>query len=191
MSVEIEAKIAVHDVPALEQALADCGAVPDGVMLEINTFFDTPDHQLKANDEGLRLRVATFTDGTPAAITITFKGPRAHGKLKSRSEHEVGITDPQEGAALLVALGYKPVMSFEKRRKRFMLDGCEIDLDEMPYLGRFVEIEGPSEDAVMAVRARLGLSGEPLVRASYISLLQSYMTTHQITDDHIRLEQTV
>jgi len=191
MNIEIEAKIALHDdVAALEARLDACGATYQRTLMEINTFFDTADRRLKTVDEGLRLRVAETDDGLPPVVTITHKGPRAHGKLKNRSEHEVNVQDAHDAASVLVALGYQPVLSFEKRRRQWELDGCEVDIDEMPYIGQFLEIEGPSEQLVMAVREKLGMADEPIMRASYIALLTTYLAEHRIADDHIRLDPT-
>ena len=52
-----------------------------------------------------------------------------------------------------------------------MADPRKVELDELPRLGRFVEVEGPDEATVMRVRADLGLAGLPLIKAGYIALL--------------------
>jgi adenylate cyclase class 2 len=106
---------------------------------------------------------------------MTFKGPRQHGQLKSRDETEVTIGDFDAAAALLGCLGFTRVLSFEKRRASWSLGGCRVELDEVPYLGVFVEIEGPREDAVLKVREMLQLSDRPMVRASYIAMLMTYL----------------
>jgi adenylate cyclase class 2 len=67
------------------------------------------------------------------------------------------------------------MLSFEKRRETWKLGGCKVELDELPYLGSFVEVEGPADQEVMTVRDRLGLSDRPIVRSSYIALLMGYM----------------
>jgi adenylate cyclase class 2 len=79
----------------------------------------------------------------------------------------------ESASALIERLGFTRVLSFEKRRDTWKLDGCEVDLDELPMLGTYVEIEGPREEAVLKVREKLQLSDRPLVRASYISMLMT------------------
>ena len=48
------------------------------------------------------------------------------------------------------------------------------------YVRRFVEIEGPGESAVMAVRNSLGLEERPVIKSSYVSLLIDYLRTHDL-----------
>lgn len=191
MTVEIEAKMRLTDRGALEAALQSAGAVRVAELHEVNTFFDTPQHALKSTDRGLRIRVETDLATGSQLIVITHKGPRAHGKLKSRSETELTVTSEAEAAAMLVTLGYHPVLSFEKRRVRYDLDGCRVELDTLPHLGEFVEIEGPSDEAVLAVREKLGLAHEPMVRASYIAMLSDFLRQQNIRTTHVGFESTV
>ncbi len=187
MSVEIEAKMRLADRQAIVDRLRELGAEAQGEILETNTYFDTEAHRLKSGDEGLRIRVEQHADGSQRA-TITHKGPRAHGRLKSRAEHEVAIEDPRAAGDLLSAIGFAPVLSFEKRRTRYRLDDCCIELDALPYLGDYIEIEGPSDEHVLSVRQRLGLDDVPLVRASYIAMLDNHLREHRLNTSMIRLE---
>lgn len=189
--VEIEAKMRLSDRPALEARLRELGAVFAAELLEVNIYFDTPAHSLKSSDRGLRIRVERRPGESGREVVITHKGPRAHGKLKSRSETEVRVESEQDASELLGALGYFPVLSFEKRRRRHELDGCRVELDTLPYLGDFVEIEGDSDASVLAVRQKLGLGGEPMVRASYIAMLTDFLGRHNIHTTHVGLDATV
>jgi predicted adenylyl cyclase CyaB len=173
---------------ALEARLIAAGAEKVVELLEVNTFFDTPKGDLKAADEGLRVRLETSTDGSHVEATITHKGPRAHGRIKTRAESEVVVADAHAAAQLLIALGYVSVLSFEKRRRRWKLDGCRVEVDTLPYLGDFVEIEGPTEAAVLAVRRRLDLDHLPMISASYISMLVTYLSENAIRAEHVGFE---
>lgn len=188
MPTEIEAKMALDDVASLEARLIEAGAQRGQSHFETNTFFDTEDQALKSTDQGLRLRVERFETTDEERYTITHKGPRAQGQVKMRSETEVGVTDARAAADLLGALGYQPVLSFEKRRSRWELDGCHVEIDRVPYLGDFVEIEGHSERQVLAVRKKLGLEDAPMIQSSYIAMLSTYVREHNIQTDHIGFE---
>jgi adenylate cyclase class 2 len=157
-------------------------------LLEINTFFDTPRGELKTSDQGLRVRLEQQIDGDHHAVIITHKGPRAHSKLKSRSETELVVQNAQHAAELLAAIGFTPVLSFEKRRTRWQMAGCAIALDRLPFLGSFIEIEGPSEAAVLAAREKLGLGQAPLIRSSYIAMLRTYLADHNLQLDHVAFD---
>ena len=177
MPVEIEAKMSVPDLDVVRRRLRDLGAEPAGKTLETNTFFDTEDRSLLAADEGLRLRRNLRTEGDAATDEhiITYKGPRQHGLLKSRDEVEVTVGNAEDATHLLERLGFVRMLSFEKRRESWKLGGCKVELDELPYLGSFVEVEGPGDQPVLAVREQLGLADRPIVKSSYIALLMGYL----------------
>ncbi|MEM7681609.1 MAG: class IV adenylate cyclase [Planctomycetota bacterium] len=187
MAVEIEAKMRLLDRPALEARLAETAAERVAVLSETNSYFDTADGGLKASDQGLRIRVETGAGGARSS-SITHKGPRSHGRLKSRAETELPVDDPRLASDLLAALGYQHVVTFEKQRVRYALHDCRVELDTLPLIGVFVEIEGPSDDAVLAVRRELGLDGAPLIKASYVSLLISHLRERRVRETVIRLD---
>ena len=187
MSIEIEGKMRLTDPEAVEHALRELGAEPHGRVFETNTFFDTQQGNLKSGDQGLRIRVEQPEQGEPV-VSITHKGPRAHGQLKNRQETEVRVDDAQQAAALLGAMGYRPVLTFEKRRTRWKLDDCWIELDTLPHLGQFIEIEGPSDEVVMQVREKLGLAEAPLVRTSYAAMMTAHIREHGLRTDLIRFD---
>lgn len=181
MPLEIEAKMKVNDLDAVRRRLLAAGAGRIGQFLETNIFFDTEDRSLLAADQGLRLRINRNLESTFEQYIMTFKGPRLQGSLKTRQEQELVVTDPDAAAALLSRLGYAQVLSFQKKRESWTLDDCHVELDEMPHLGAYVEIEGPSEQAVLDLRSRLELADRALVRASYIGLLMSHLQENSLS----------
>jgi len=189
MPVEIEAKIKVPDLEPTRRKLRELNAASDRLRLEINTFFDTEDGSLKAADKGLRVRINRFPQSGKEEAIITFKGPRQAGPFKSREETELNIDDAKTAAKLFTALGFPPVLSFEKRRESWKLDGCHVELDELPYLGTFVEIEGPSDEVVKKTQEKIGLKGLKPVKESYIGMLMEYLKENGITDRVIGFEQ--
>ena len=175
MPVEIEAKMAVPDLDIVRARLRDAGAEHVGLHLEVNTFFDTEDRSLLAADEGLRLRRNVNVASGAQEHVVTYKGPRQHGALKTREEVEVTVGRSEDAVLLLERLGYVRMLAFEKRRDSWRLGACKVELDELPYLGSYVEVEGPGEAAVLAVRDQLGLTDRPIVKSSYIALLMGYL----------------
>ena len=175
MGVEIEAKMAVESFEPVRAQLQEAGAQLIGRFLETNVFLDTEDRSLLAADEGLRMRANKDLGTGQSQHIITYKGPRHVGPLKSREEIELTVDSGQQAITLLERLGYLTMIQFEKRRDSYRLDDCKIELDEMPHLGLFVEVEGPSEASVMRVRQRLQLGDRPLQKASYASMLMSYL----------------
>jgi adenylate cyclase class 2 len=185
MGLEIEAKMKVKDFSALRRRLKAAGAGAAGERLETNIYFDTPAGALRSDDKGLRVR--TYRDGKTgrAEHVVTFKGPRQSGALKSRPEFEFSIDDPEALIEVFKQIGYPVTLSFQKRRRSFKLANCKVELDELPHLGKFVEIEGPSEKQVMKVRQMLGLSALPLISAGYASMLADYLAARKTQSRNI------
>lgn len=188
MGIEIEAKIKVDDLDQFRNRLQDAGAEKVGTYLESNTFFDTEDRSLLAADEGLRLRInrdeATGTDEN----IVTYKGPRNHGQLKSREEIELQVTHPNAMIDIFERLRFHRVLTFEKKRESWKLADCKVEMDTLPHLGTYVEIEGPRDASVLAVRRQLGLADRHLITASYIAMLMTYLQENGITTRNIRMK---
>ena len=73
---------------------------------------------------------------------------------------------------ILEALGFKPVLVYEKRRHTWSLGETEVVIDELPF-GLFMEIEG-SEPEIEAAERTLGIEGLPSEHETY----------PQLTDKH-------
>jgi adenylate cyclase class 2 len=177
MPTEIELKYRVETHEPVRQRLRSLGALRGESWLECNRLFDTPGGRLRAADCGLRLRTARGIGRdasiAPAAV-LTFKGPRqsigADCGPKRRSEFETAIDDPDTLAELLTQLGLREAVVYEKRRECWHLGSVEIVLDELPRLGRFVEIEGQTTDGVVQVREQLALPREGQWTETYVEL---------------------
>lgn len=174
MPTELESKTRVESHDPAREKLRGRSAVYVGRVLETNQILDRDDGELLRTGCGLRVRSIRVLDGQPPArSTVTYKGAKTPGKFKSREEWETPIEDGAALTAILAALGYKPRIVFEKRRETWRLGPCTVELDELPVLGRFIEVEGPDEAAILGVLTDLGLAGEPSINESYVGLLMA------------------
>ncbi len=167
MPVEVEAKFKVANFRAIRRRLRALGAGYCGTAIQLDRFFDTPDRELYRGDRGLRLREVRMVKSAPGCrkggVLLTYKGPRqARAAVKSRQEIETHVEDSQALAEILRAAGLKVFLKLQKRRASYKLGRCRIELDELPLLGCFVEIEGASGRAIELAAARLGLDSEPI-----------------------------
>lgn len=174
MSIEIEAKLKVDSHDDVRTKLAAAGAALIGRVLEENHIFDSADRTLLAADRGLRVRICRNDAGQTVSTTMTYKGPRESSRFKTRPELQFGVDDPSAALEFLRALGFVEAFSFEKRRESWKMGDCRIELDDLPYLGRYVEIEGPSEPTVAAAQNAIGLGHLPHEPHSYIAMLVDY-----------------
>jgi adenylate cyclase, class 2 len=184
MPQEIEAKMKVADHDPIRQRLKQNGAQRQSLELETNIFFDSPGSELQKAGKGLRIRIAQNESGQNHC-TVTYKGPLKHAVLKTREEIEFTASDPEAAKTLLERLGYAPTLTFQKKRETWKFANCSVELDTMPHLGTFIEIEGPTDKDVMEVRQKLALSDLPLISTAYVSLLAKYLEDHHIPDRSI------
>ena len=172
MTIEIEAKIRVESLAPTAEKLSEAGAKFECEIVQTDTFFNDVENKLAGSGIGLRLRrqIGSETE----KVILTYKGPRKKAMFKSRREIEVRISpeDFSSMVKLLEMLGFEKVLVFEKRRKLWRLDGCDVCLDEVPMLGSFVEVEGPDEYRITGVLNKLQLSGLEHINKGYARLMR-------------------
>ncbi|HVP12045.1 MAG TPA: class IV adenylate cyclase [Phycisphaerae bacterium] len=171
MPIELECKVRVSSHAGLREKMRSAGAVFISKVAETNTLFDLPDRSLQRAGCGLRVRSTVTVEGQDHGATLTFKGARTPGAFKRREEIELTVGDAAAMAGVLRALGYTERIIFEKRRESWRLGACRIELDEMPRLGLFVEVEGPDESAIRSALAALGLAENQSIIDSYASMV--------------------
>ncbi|MGN6368175.1 MAG: class IV adenylate cyclase, partial [Phycisphaerae bacterium] len=154
MPLEIEVKLKVEGHEGVVAKLKELGAVRHGKVRETNVFFDR-NGELRGQDRGLRVRL---TEGGGRAL-VTVKGPAGTSGLRSREAFDIQCEPVEQVIPLLEALGYERVMSFEKDRESWEMEGCSVELDTLPHFGKFLEVEGPSEEAGRGVQGTLGRGG--------------------------------
>ena len=160
MSIELEKKyrLSREECVALRQRFTIVEATRCGKDFEENVIYSGG--ALDAWNEVLRLR------RTERGATLTYKREiESASSIKQRREEETRIEDADAMHAILDALGFHPVLVYEKRRETWNLDNVEIAIDELPF-GWFVEIEG-DEQAILEVEQKLNLAGAEAEHATY------------------------
>jgi adenylate cyclase class 2 len=174
MHAEIEAKLKVDSLATVERRLAECGGSFLRETIQTDRYYDTADRELTRTDKALRLRADS--KGGRERFILCYKGPKEQDDYKKRIELEIEVSDADVTESLLGALGYAKALAFNKKRRLWQLQGCEVALDELPLLGVFVEIEGPDSDTIARVQAMLGLSDAPHIMASYACMVDERLS---------------
>lgn len=162
---ETEVKFFVRDLKKIELRLLELKAqLIQPRVHEANLRFDNPNGDLRKNLKVLRLRKDT-------EAKFTFKGPseEAEGGVLTRREIEFAVGDFESAKQFLEALGFIPIVFYEKYRTTFELSNTHIMLDELPY-GEFVEIEGENIQTLHEIANLLGLDWKQMVKAGYHAL---------------------
>jgi adenylate cyclase class 2 len=179
MALEIEAKFWVPQLDDLRRKVLAAGGRPvTSRILEHNERFDVPDGRLRRGGEVLRLR-------RDRECTLTYK--RALSSAEERSEIEVRIDDLEAARAMLFGLGFVLIFIYDKYRQVLALDDTLIMLDELPF-GSFVEIEGPSLQAIGRSAAALGLEWDRRVSRSYLSIYEALRQRLELPDEPATFE---
>lgn len=141
---------------------------PQSHVSQLDEYYDTPDKQLKKQDLVIRIRSMNGNK------TIALKSPRIElpSGSTSRIELEFLSAEGEKVHQQLLEKGLHPFEASEKERLTFLHKECEIAIDKLPFIGRFIEIEGPSELAIGEVINLLKLSSCEVVRKNYGELIR-------------------
>ncbi|NNM85606.1 MAG: class IV adenylate cyclase [Phycisphaerales bacterium] len=190
-TVEIEIKLPVGEHHQVRQTLLANFARPLGDICELNIFYDRPDNSLYAADQALRVRIEHAPqDSNLAKALVTWKGPSISTLMHNRPSIDFYASPSEAADPFLLALGFVRKMAFEKRRQSWLLGDCRVELDELPRLGLFIEIEGPSEAAVLTVRQRLELDNHPAEHRSYAAMVAEALRASPTADNTLRFDKT-
>jgi adenylate cyclase class 2 len=164
MPVETEIKFRVDDLAGLARRLEAAGFhLQTPRAFESNVLYDTPDRQMRARTEILRIR------GYAGQWTVTHKrlpdiGP-GEDSHKHRIETETEVADGDALAEIFLALGLVPAFRYEKWRTEWTDGEGHCVVDETP-IGDYAELEGPAEWIDRAA-ARIGLDPAEYITLSY------------------------
>jgi len=163
----VEIKARCIDAAAMARAAAAAGARLEGILEQVDTYFQVPDGRLKLRRE----------NGLDAAL-IFYRRPDDIAPKLSRYELIPIAPGQRVGPILEQALGIKTVV--RKRRQLWRLDNIRIHLDEVEGLGSFVECEVqvlPGRDLAgcraqaQALLDALGIADSDLLAGSYADLM--------------------
>jgi adenylate cyclase, class 2 len=167
---ELEIKIKIRSEEHFQEIYDTCNRLfgaPMSHVFQLDEYYDTPDGQLKKQDLVIRIR----SNGEKK--TIALKSPRVDlpSGMTSRIELEFLSAEGEKVHEQLLSQGLNPNEAAEKERWTFTYNECEIVLDRLPFIGSFIEIEGPSEDVIHKIVHLLDLSSCQIIRKNYGELM--------------------
>ncbi len=149
MAIETEKKYRLDKRSLVEftARLAELGATFSNERFEENYLYRNG--SLDENTGVLRIRKIAGT------TFLTYKERlKNDSEFKTKVEHETMVSDAIETELIVAKLGYRLAVVYEKHRKTWHLNECEVVLDELPF-GQYMEIEGePAE--ILKVENLLG-----------------------------------
>jgi adenylate cyclase class 2 len=175
MPVETEIKFRVEDVAALTERLRAAGfTLQTPRAFESNVLYDTPDRQMRARTEILRIR------NYAGRCTLTHKrlpdeGP-GEDSHKHRLETETVIADGDALAQVFLSIGLVPAFRYEKWRTEWSGGEGHCVIDETP-IGNYAELEGPAAWIDQSA-VRLGIDPSQYITLSYGRLFEQWREQH-------------
>jgi adenylate cyclase class 2 len=179
VTYEVEQKFPLADRTQIRSKLIALGAVFEESIDQADTYSNHPSRDFGQTDEALRLRQVAQQNW------ITYKGPKLDQQTKTRLEIELplpgGIAPLEQFGELLLALGFRRVLTVRKRREpgKLTWEGQEVHvaLDHIDTLGDFLELEiAAGEASLPAAKEALAHLSQVLrlpnsERRSYLELL--------------------
>ena len=175
MPIETEIKFRVSGLAALTQRLQAAGfTLHTPRAFESNVLYDTPDRQMRARTEILRIRTyAGRTVLTHKRLPDIGPGEDTH---KHRIETETEVADGAALEEIFLSLGLIAAFRYEKWRTEWADGQGHCVVDETP-IGDFAELEGPAE-WIDRVAARLGIDPSQYITLSYGRLFELWCEEH-------------
>jgi adenylate cyclase, class 2 len=178
MPIETEIKFRVDDLAVLARRLESAGFhLHTPRAFESNVLYDTPERQLRARTEILRIRrYASRWIVTHKRLPDSGPGEDRH---KHRAETETEVADGEALAGIFLSLGFVPAFRYEKWRAEWIDGEGHCVVDETP-IGNYAELEGPAEWIDRAA-ARLGVDPAQYSTLSYGRLFDLWREEHHST----------
>lgn len=150
MAVELEAKFLRVDPDSVRDRLREVGAIRVyAERLMCRKTYDFPDRRLGAQNAWVRVR------DEKDRVTMSYKRV-AELSLQGMEEVMIQVDSFDHAGDFLKAIGLEQKSIQESRRETWEFQFCEITIDWWPWVPPFVEVEGPSEEAIRAVSEQLG-----------------------------------
>ncbi len=115
----------------------------------------------------IRLR----TNGSKTTLTIK---NLVSSEIDGTQELEIVVDNFERCNLMLKELGFQPKGYQENRRIQYLINGVEVDIDFWPMIPTYMEIEGPSEDAVYHVLSVLGFDKKDVTTKDVESIYLDY-----------------
>jgi adenylate cyclase class 2 len=177
---ETEIKLPVRNAATAGRMLRTAGfRIARRRVFEVNTIFDTPESALRSAGGLLRVRQAGLV------ATVTYKGPAAVGRHKSREELEYTAGNAAMASQVFSRLGYEPVFRYEKYRTEYERPRAHgiATIDTTP-IGVYMELEG-LPDWIDRTAAELGFDESDYITASYGRLYLQWCEERGVTPSNM------
>ncbi len=165
MQKEIEVKFKLNKLKDIKEKLINLGS-----------YFEKPYKQTTYSffsktsiEQGIFPRIRD--EKGEIVLTVKVKTKKQNNYFE-RNEYSVKIQSLKHGKAVLKALGFNKIKTFEKVRQETEFLNTKISLDKL-YFGDFIEIEGKKKHIENVINI-LGLNSKERITKAYLALEEEY-----------------
>ena len=178
--MEYEVKFKIEKSQPVAAKLKRLGAEDLGRSRETDIY-------MQSGEKAVRLRKS----GCGGALTLKSLVCKKT-KAKVRKETEVNFDNADTLIEIFKRLGFSEIKRKEKIRHTFKLGKALVLLDRLPFMGYFVELEGPSEQGIKTAAEMLGFDYKKASNKSYEDLFLAYYIKHakKFKDTKIKIMPT-
>ncbi|MFO7797281.1 MAG: class IV adenylate cyclase [Promethearchaeati archaeon] len=194
--IEVEIKVKLSDPENFHQEFEKHGGNYKLSLLHKDTYYNMPLglRDFRNSDEALRIRKSIEYDKKEEErkqinFYLTYKGAKLDHTTKTRKEIETYIGNGEKVMQILEALGFREVLTVEKKRELYEFDfhgnTIEVLLDFLPILNNhFIEVElkADTEEEIAQTREilfnflkKFQISKDESIRKSYLELILEKM----------------
>lgn len=164
--LEVEIKAKVTGFSEILEKLKNLNAEFEKTEIQEDIYFAHPARDFSKTDEAFRVRQINDK------FFLTYKGPKVDAETKTREEIEISVE--KNIIMILKKLGFSKWKSVKKTRKTYKLNDFIICLDDVPGLGKFIEIETndyENKDKIFELLEELGIDKSKSITKSYAELV--------------------
>jgi adenylate cyclase class 2 len=111
---------------------------------------------------------------TKTGVLLTYKNHRQDIKTVEASEIEFYVSSLEAARDFLKAMNLTDYRTQEKKRHTYKKDNLVVDIDTWPQVPTYLEIEGPSEQALKSTAELLGLKWADAIYENAGNLIEKY-----------------
>jgi len=174
---ELETKIIDIDINKIREQMIQFKAKKIKEENQINYIYDFPDKRLLQKSGYARIRAIENLSDKESYYYMTVKKLISQTDYKIMEEHEVSISNLEEGRNILSALGLSLVEEIRKYRESYSIFDTlvEIDINDKSYYPiPYIEVEGKSEEAIKRVVNLLGYDMSQTTSKTIHQLITDY-----------------
>lgn len=161
--IQLKAELSAN-IP--EKKLKDLGFTKTGVVSQEDTYYWAPNWPKDYGDEMMRIRCES------GRYFLAYKGPQEEGIMRAKPKIEFEVEPSSRNA--LRPLGYKKIISFSKKRTKFIGRGLEVAMDEFDNGDCFLEFrtaDSKGETEISRCLEELGIDKSSVTKKSYLEIM--------------------